>query len=112
VVDPWPGYLVGGSHPGATYWQDIQGDYRTNEIAIQLEQRPHLCAGAFVEAPASEILLLIGPRLLVERVVPNALDCLPGVAASVSERRHFHSLTLVATVRSSRSYNKSTPIFS
>ncbi len=32
--DPWPGYVVGGSNPGATKWQDIQDDYRTNEIAV------------------------------------------------------------------------------
>ncbi|MBN2182588.1 MAG: glycoside hydrolase family 9 protein, partial [Sedimentisphaerales bacterium] len=34
IKEPWPGYLVGGGHPGATDWQDIQDDYRTNEIAI------------------------------------------------------------------------------
>jgi len=34
VVDPWPGYLVGGPHPRATDWHDEQGDYRSNEIAI------------------------------------------------------------------------------
>lgn len=32
--DPWPGYLVGGSHRGATNWQDVLEDYRSNEIAI------------------------------------------------------------------------------
>jgi endoglucanase len=32
--DPWPGYLVGGPHPQATGWRDLQGDARTNEIAI------------------------------------------------------------------------------
>jgi len=32
--NPWPGYLVGGPHPKATDWHDEQGDYRTNEIAI------------------------------------------------------------------------------
>jgi len=32
-VEPWPGYLVGGGH-SATGWNDIQEDYRTNEIAI------------------------------------------------------------------------------
>ncbi len=32
--DPWPGYLVGGPHPKATDWHDEQGDFRTNEIAI------------------------------------------------------------------------------
>ncbi len=34
VVDPWPGYLVGGPHPKAADWHDEQADYRTNEIAI------------------------------------------------------------------------------
>jgi endoglucanase len=33
IKEPWPGYLVGGGH-NATNWQDIQDDYRTNEIAI------------------------------------------------------------------------------
>jgi endoglucanase len=31
---PWPGYLVGGPHPGARDWFDVQDDYRTNEVAI------------------------------------------------------------------------------
>jgi endoglucanase len=31
---PWPGYVIGGGHPGATNWKDDQEDYRTNEIAI------------------------------------------------------------------------------
>jgi len=34
IKDPWPGYVVGGGHPGAKAWQDIQDDFRTNEIAI------------------------------------------------------------------------------
>jgi endoglucanase len=34
IVDPWPGYLVGGPWPKATDWKDIQADARTNEIAI------------------------------------------------------------------------------
>ena len=34
VVDPWPGYLVGGANPKATDWQDVQANYRVNEIAI------------------------------------------------------------------------------
>ena len=34
IKEPWPGYLVGGGHPGATDWHDVQDDYRTNEIAI------------------------------------------------------------------------------
>ncbi len=34
MLDPWPGYLVGGPHPRATDWHDVQGDFKTNEIAI------------------------------------------------------------------------------
>ncbi len=34
IEAPWPGYIVGGSNPGATAWQDIEQDYRTNEIAV------------------------------------------------------------------------------
>ena len=34
ITEAWPGYLVGGAHPKATDWQDVQGDFRTNEIAI------------------------------------------------------------------------------
>jgi endoglucanase len=33
IKDPWPGYIVGGGH-NATNWQDVQDDYRTNEIAL------------------------------------------------------------------------------
>ncbi len=34
IVEPWPGYLVGGPNPKATDWKDIQDDARLNEIAI------------------------------------------------------------------------------
>ena len=34
LENPWPGYLVGGSHPKATDWHDDHDDFRTNEIAI------------------------------------------------------------------------------
>lgn len=34
VAPPWPGYLVGGPHPTARDWKDVQTDARTNEIAI------------------------------------------------------------------------------
>ena len=34
IVEPWPGYLVGGPNPGAADWHDVQAEYRTNEIAI------------------------------------------------------------------------------
>jgi len=31
---PSPGLLVGGPHPRATDWQDVQADFQHNEIAI------------------------------------------------------------------------------
>jgi len=34
IVDPWPGYLVGGGWPGALDWKDEQISHQTNEIAI------------------------------------------------------------------------------
>jgi len=34
VLDPWPGYLVGGPNRGALSWEDVQANYRVNEIAI------------------------------------------------------------------------------
>jgi endoglucanase len=34
IVLPWPGYLAGGPQPNATSWSDSEGDYTTNEIAI------------------------------------------------------------------------------
>jgi endoglucanase len=34
IAEPWPGYLVGGPNPRATDWHDEEGDFRTNEIAI------------------------------------------------------------------------------
>ena len=33
VEAPWPGYLVGGGL-SATGWSDVQGDFRTNEVAL------------------------------------------------------------------------------
>jgi endoglucanase len=49
VVEPWPGYLVGGSNPGATHWQDLQEDYRTNEIAINWNGALIYALAAFVD---------------------------------------------------------------
>jgi endoglucanase len=34
LPEPWPGYLVGGPHPGPMNWEDEQGAFRVNEIAI------------------------------------------------------------------------------
>ena len=49
VVDPWPGYLVGGPHPKAGDWHDEQGDYRTNEIAINWNAALVYALSAFLE---------------------------------------------------------------
>jgi endoglucanase len=46
---PWPGYLVGGPHPGAKDWKDIKASYRTNEIAINWNGALIFALGAFVE---------------------------------------------------------------
>jgi endoglucanase len=49
VDDPWPGYVVGGPWPMATSWQDIQDDYRTNEIAINWNAALIYALAAFVD---------------------------------------------------------------
>jgi endoglucanase len=49
VLNPWPGYLVGGPHPKAGDWHDEQGDYRTNEIAINWNAALVYALGAFLE---------------------------------------------------------------
>ena len=49
--DPWPGYLIGGSNPGATQWQDIRKNFRTNEIAINWNGALIYALAAFVDAP-------------------------------------------------------------
>ncbi len=46
--NPWPGYLVGGPHPKATDWHDEQGDFRTNEIAINWNAALVYALAAFV----------------------------------------------------------------
>jgi endoglucanase len=49
VDAPWPGYLVGGPHPRATSWTDVQDDYRTNEIAINWNAALIYALAGFVE---------------------------------------------------------------
>jgi len=49
--DPWPGYLVGGSHRGATNWQDVLEDYRSNEIAINWNAALVYALAAFLPNP-------------------------------------------------------------
>jgi endoglucanase len=49
VSAPWPGYLVGGPNPRATDWKDEEGDYRTNEIAINWNGALIYALAAFLE---------------------------------------------------------------
>ncbi|MCS7337343.1 MAG: glycoside hydrolase family 9 protein [Verrucomicrobiae bacterium] len=51
VPDPWPGYLVGGSHRGAMNWQDVLEDYRSNEIAINWNAALVYALAAFLPEP-------------------------------------------------------------
>ena len=51
VDDPWPGYLIGGPHPRATDWRDVQGDYRTNEIALNWNGALLYALAAFLDTP-------------------------------------------------------------
>ena len=46
-VEPWPGYIVGGGH-SATGWKDEEGDYKTNEIAINWQGALVYALAAFV----------------------------------------------------------------
>lgn len=50
VVDPWPGYLIGGGWPKATDWEDRQENYRVNEIAINWNGALIYALADFVEA--------------------------------------------------------------
>lgn len=49
VEAPWPGYLVGGANPTALDWKDEQGDFRTNEIAINWNTALIFALAGFVE---------------------------------------------------------------
>lgn len=51
IEPPWPGYLVGGGHT-AIDWNDVQEDYRTNEIAVNWQAALVYALAAFVnESP-------------------------------------------------------------
>lgn len=52
VQAPWPGYLVGGPHPGPGDWKDVEPDARTNEIAINWNAALIYALAGFVDVPA------------------------------------------------------------
>jgi endoglucanase len=54
VVNPWPGYLVGGPNPRADDWNDVEEDFRTNEIAINWNGALIYAFAAFVKAEGSD----------------------------------------------------------
>ena len=49
IEDPWPGYLVGGPNSKATDWKDVQGDARSNEIAINWNAALVYALAAFLQ---------------------------------------------------------------
>jgi len=53
----WPGHLVGGPWPDARQWFDEQGDFRTNEIAINWNASLIYALAAFVD-PKGEFPIL------------------------------------------------------
>lgn len=53
VEAPWPGYLVGGPHPGPRDWKDVQPDARTNEIAINWNGALIYALAGFASEPAA-----------------------------------------------------------
>lgn len=84
VDAPWPGCLVGGPHPQATDWKDEEGDYRTNEIAINWNAALIYALAAFldgasdlatrVQMPAREpdVIFVPTPQVVVERMLELA----------------------------------------
>jgi len=52
IVEPWPGYIVGGGH-SARGWNDIQDDYRTNEIAINWQGALVYALAGFISGQSS-----------------------------------------------------------
>lgn len=48
IKEPWPGYVVGGGRSAAN-WKDEEGDYTTNEIAINWQAALVYALAAFVE---------------------------------------------------------------
>jgi len=53
IVDPWPGYLVGGGWPQAKSWVDIDTNYQTNEIAINWQGALIYALAGFISQPNS-----------------------------------------------------------
>jgi hypothetical protein len=86
IGDPWPGYLVGGPNPKATDWKDEQGDYRTNEIAINWNGALIYALAAFLgptvewqaaeaaESPAKrpDVVFVPTPQRVVDRILELA----------------------------------------
>jgi len=52
ITAPFPGLLVGGANPAATSWVDDQGDYRTNEVAINWNGALVYALAGFLPEPA------------------------------------------------------------
>jgi endoglucanase len=55
IIDPWPGYLVGGGWPGAKNWVDIDTNYQTNEIAINWQGGLISALAGFYDAQLADV---------------------------------------------------------
>jgi endoglucanase len=52
ITEPWPGYLVGGGQT-VRNWQDVEGSYQTNEIAINWQGALVYALAGFISGQSS-----------------------------------------------------------
>ncbi len=52
IAEPWPGYLVGGGQT-VRNWQDVEGSYQTNEIAINWQGALVYALAGFISGQSS-----------------------------------------------------------
>jgi len=106
IVDPWPGYLVGGGWPGAKNWVDIDTNYQTNEIAVNWQGGLIFALAGFYDAqltsaktpypakkavsPARQTLRLVTPgsmNMTLPAGVTRVYDCTGRLLASLPSDR-------------------------
>jgi endoglucanase len=84
VVEPWPGYLVGGGHT-ATTWHDEMSDYETNEIAINWQAALVYALAGFIK-PQQTIIVksknqynnILSNKYMIKKIVnPWSIKILP-----------------------------------
>jgi endoglucanase len=83
VVEPWPGYLVGGGHPTEMSWVDDQENYQTNEIAINWQGALIFALAGFVDAGPLAVNPSMGKKHMVISTKKNSLIRIAGRAAKI-----------------------------